>query len=635
MENSKIAALEEALLKEQEKRQALESDFNKNKAEFDAIFQNLADAYLMIDLSGRVLKMNSSAKEMFGYDSQKEKFNLMQIVFPEDYDKITVSFQQLAKEGVLKGFRSNVKTKNNILKHVQANVSIVYDCNKKPIAAQGIVRDITEGHTNHTNLIKSEKRLTTLISNNNTGVILSDENCKVVLINDKISELFGVSIERASIENKEYLQIAEDTKMLFENSEAYVSRINTVLKDKKRIIGDELFMKNGQILERDFSPIIIDNKYQGHLWRFRNVTLKRRFDKNIEAEKFKYESIINNTSLGLVETTDFDTIKTINKRLLRMYNLTHDEVIGKRISDLFPNEKIGDLLKKIKFSVDNNKPTSFEFAFDSLSNGRRYWLIGVSPNYNINGRTVGFIGSHLDITNLKRLEVQKDKLLKELGKSNEELQDYAHMVSHDLKAPLRNIDTLISWFKEDYQDKLDVEGIEKLDVIRGTVEKMEHLIKGILVYSSLNYDKAELYNINLNKLVNEICTFLHIPENISVNIVGKLPIVNGDKYRFLQLFQNLIHNAIAYNDKPNVVVTISHEDVGDYWKFCIEDNGKGIEKKYLKKIFEVFQKIGNDIGSSGIGLSIVKKVVEVYDGKVYAESELGIGTKMFFTLKKF
>lgn len=635
MERVELKNLQNALLQEREEKRILLSDFNKQKAEFNAVFQNLADAYLMIDLNGKVLKMNKKAKDMLGYDIDKEDLNLMQLALPADYASVSKSFATLVKDGILTDFRSSMKTKDNTIKYASVNASIIYDENKKPVAAQGIVRDITESHKKQAELIKSEKRLSTLVGNRDTGVVVSDENCKTLLINDKIFELFGILKDSMSMEGHECLTIADYTKSLYINPKEYIARVKEVINNRVLVVADELIMKTGKILERDFSPIVIDDVYHGHLWTFRDVTLQKRFDKNIQAEKSKYESIINNTNLGLVETEDFDKIKTINQRLLKMYDLTQEEVIGKRVSDLFPDKNITGLLNNIKAIMNAEKPKSLEFSFDSASNGKRHWLIGVSPNYNVNGKVIGFIGSHLDITNLKRLEYQKDKLLKKLGKSNEELQDYAHMVSHDLKAPLRNMDTLIAWFKEDYEDKLDVEGINTLNTIRATIEKMEHLIKGILVYSSLNYDKVALYDINLNKLVDEICTILHIPENTSVTIVNKLPIVKGDKYRFLQLFQNLIHNAIAYNNKPNALVKISCEDLGKHWKFCVEDNGNGVEDKYLKRIFEVFQKLDNEFDSSGIGLSIVKKIVEVYHGEVYAESELGKGTKIFFTLKKF
>ena len=164
---------------------------------------------------------------------------------------------------------------------------------------------------------------------------------------------------------------------------------------------------------------------------------------------------------------------------------------------------------------------------------------------------------------------------------------------------------------------------------------MEKLINGILVYSSLDDEEVELYDIDLNILIDEILAMLHVPEHISINIINKLPVIRGDKFRLLRLFQSLIHNAILYNDKAKGEIEISCQDTGRYWKFCIDDNGKGIEEKYLEKIFKIFQKLDNDLTSTGVGLSIVKKIIEIYRGNIYAESELGKGTKIYFSLKKF
>lgn len=634
MESAKLKNLQDALLKEREEKLVLKSKFNKQAAELNAVFQNLADAYLMIGLNGKVLKMNERAKLILGYDVDKENFNLMQIALPADYLKITKSFSLLVKDGVLTDFRCLIKTKAGIVKYASVNASIVYDEKKKPVAAQGIVRDITEYHNREKELIKSEKRLKTLILDRESAVLLEDENNIILSTNKKFCNLFHIPVEPELLKGQDCSNAREESKKLFINPDRFVKDIEVISENKKPVYGDELIMKNGTVLERDFVPIYIDNVYNGNLWTYRDITLKKHFDKNIQAEKFKYESIINNTNLGLLEVEGVDTIKTINQRLLSMYDKTEEEVVGKRICDIFPGEKVVNLVNDINSRVKDEKSESFEFNFETEFHGRRYWLISAAPNYDINRKLIGYIVGHLDITNLKRLEYQKDELLKKLGKSNDELQDYAHMVSHDLKAPLRNMDTLISWFKEDYKSKIDSQGVKTLDTIRATIEKMEHLIRGILVYSSLSYDSVEFYDIDLNKLINEVCATLHIPKNTKVDIVKKLPIIKGDKYRFLQLFQNVIHNAVAYNDKPNALVSIRFEDLDNYWKFCIEDNGKGIEPKYLKKIFEVFQKLDNNFDSSGIGLSIVKKIVEAYGGEVYAESEVGKGTKLFFTLKK-
>ena len=335
MERVELKNLQNALLQEREEKRILLSDFNKQKAEFNAVFQNLADAYLMIDLNGKVLKMNKKAKDMLGYDIDKEDLNLMQLALPADYASVSKSFATLVKDGILTDFRSSMKTKDNTIKYASVNASIIYDENKKPVAAQGIVRDITESHKKQAELIKSEKRLSTLVGNRDTGVVVSDENCKTLLINDKIFELFGILKDSMSMEGHECLTIADYTKSLYINPKEYIARVKEVINNRVLVVADELIMKTGKILERDFSPIVIDDVYHGHLWTFRDVTLQKRFDKNIQAEKSKYESIINNTNLGLVETEDFDKIKTINQRLLKMYDLTQEEVIGKRASDLF------------------------------------------------------------------------------------------------------------------------------------------------------------------------------------------------------------------------------------------------------------------------------------------------------------
>ena len=228
---------------------------------------------------------------------------------------------------------------------------------------------------------------------------------------------------------------------------------------------------------------------------------------------------------------------------------------------------------------------------------------------------------------------QKESLLSELSHQNKELNDYAHMVSHDLKSPLRSIDTLTAWLNEDYKEVIDKNGQETLQLIRNNVEKMDTLISGILEYSTIGKSKVDVYDVNLNILINELLQTLKIPKRIHLT-KSKLPIVKGDKYRLQQLFQNLICNAVTYNDKEKGTIEIGVTDTGDFWEFYVKDNGKGIDEMYFEKIFKTFTKLENNKDSSGIGLSIVKKVIELYGGKIWLTSEINKGTTFYFTLKK-
>lgn len=225
-------------------------------------------------------------------------------------------------------------------------------------------------------------------------------------------------------------------------------------------------------------------------------------------------------------------------------------------------------------------------------------------------------------------------LLYRLEERNTELNNYAHVVSHDLKSPLRNIDALATWLKEDHSDGLNQEATQYLTLISDNISKMESLISGILEYSTVGLKDFNTSLIDLDKIVNDIVNYLYIPSHITINVQDNFPVITGDTHRLQQLFQNLISNAIKYNDKEEGQIDIGFRDLEKGYEFFIKDNGKGIEEKYFQKIFDVFQKLENTQNSNGIGLSIVEKIIAAYNGKIWLTSEVGVGTTFYFILNK-
>ncbi|RXG15486.1 phospho-acceptor domain-containing protein [Leeuwenhoekiella aestuarii] len=228
---------------------------------------------------------------------------------------------------------------------------------------------------------------------------------------------------------------------------------------------------------------------------------------------------------------------------------------------------------------------------------------------------------------------QRQALLEKLEKQNKELNDYAHVVSHDLKSPLNNINALTNFILED--GNIDEDASQNLNLILEHVEHMHSLIEGILEYSAVDKADGDSYTVDLDILVKNLLATMHIPENFEVEIQKELPLVEGNSFRFQQLFQNLIQNAIQYNDKELGHIAIGFEDEVDYFKFSIKDNGKGIEKQYHDKIFQVFQTLEDASKSKGIGLSIVSKIIKFYGGKIWLESQTGEGTTFYFTIPKY
>lgn len=241
-----------------------------------------------------------------------------------------------------------------------------------------------------------------------------------------------------------------------------------------------------------------------------------------------------------------------------------------------------------------------------------------------------------EITEREKAEHKQVELVKELEGVNQELKDFAYIASHDLKAPLRAIKTLADWISTDYADKLDQDGQEQLKLLRQRVDRMHNLIDGILQYSRVGRVREKLTEVELNKLLPEIIDMLAPPANIKITVESDLPTVKCEETRITQVFQNLLSNAVKYMDKPEGHIKVLCSEDGEYWRFGIADNGPGIEKKHWERIFKIFQTLAprDEFESTGIGLTVVKKIVELYGGKIWLESEVGKGTTFLFTFPK-
>jgi len=239
-----------------------------------------------------------------------------------------------------------------------------------------------------------------------------------------------------------------------------------------------------------------------------------------------------------------------------------------------------------------------------------------------------------EIVRREKAEERKDQLLGELETANKELKDFAYIASHDLKAPLRGISTLAEWISIDYADKLDEKGKKQIELLIGRTERMHNLIEGILQYSRVGRAEEEQAEVDLNELVPEIIDVLGPLENIQIDIVNELPKIVCEQTRITQVFQNLLSNAVKYMDKPKGFIEVGCIREGDFYKFSVSDNGPGIEEKNTERIFQMFQTLvpRDKYESTGIGLSVVKKIIEVYGGRIWIESQPGNGTTFYFTL---
>jgi signal transduction histidine kinase len=237
---------------------------------------------------------------------------------------------------------------------------------------------------------------------------------------------------------------------------------------------------------------------------------------------------------------------------------------------------------------------------------------------------------------LARANEHLAETVRELRRSNKELQDFAHVAAHDLKAPLRGMGTLADWIAADYADLFDAQGREQLRLLKVRVHRMNVLIDSILHYAEIGRAPACTEHVDLNAMLSEVLADVAPPAHIRVVVDDHLPVIVAERVRLRQVFQNLIANAVKYIDKPQGRIEITVRDEDAWWRFTVRDDGPGIEQKYFEKIFQMCQTLAprDECESTGIGLAIVKKIIELAGGTVDVESTLGEGTTFTFTLPK-
>jgi signal transduction histidine kinase len=269
----------------------------------------------------------------------------------------------------------------------------------------------------------------------------------------------------------------------------------------------------------------------------------------------------------------------------------------------------------------------------AISNGAEHIHVEVTTNDEI-GKLAKAFNSMLE--RLERSRMELVSYSEQLQKQNEELNQFSYVVSHDLKAPLRAIFKLSEWIEEDLGNSIPAESKKNMQVLRGRVFRLEALINGLLEYSKIGRISVPTERLDVQALLKETIDLLNPPSHITINIQKGMPVLSTKRYLLQQVFINLISNAIKYNDKAEGKIAIMVNELGDYYRFVVEDNGMGIDEAYHEKIFEIFQTLESrdKVEGTGVGLAIIKKSVEDMGGSIVVESEEQKGSRFIFTWPK-
>jgi light-regulated signal transduction histidine kinase (bacteriophytochrome) len=259
------------------------------------------------------------------------------------------------------------------------------------------------------------------------------------------------------------------------------------------------------------------------------------------------------------------------------------------------------------------------------------------PIKDATGEVIGLVGLSRDISDVKEIQMERDAVLRDLARSNHDLEQFAYVVSHDLKAPLRAVTNLSTWIEEDLSDCLTEDSRQHMKLLRQRVARLDLLISDILKYSRAGAADAQAVVVDSGALVRDVVRMLNLPAGWVVTITPNMPTIETHKTALEQVFANLIGNAVKHHhDQSNARIEVAATDAGTFVEFSVRDNGPGIDGAFHSRIFEVFRTLqpGDQAESSGIGLSIVKRLVERCGGEVRLESQAGSGAIFSFTWPK-
>ncbi len=490
-------------------------------------------------------------------------------------------------------------------------------------------------------LREAKDYLDSLISYANAPIIVWNPEFKIIRFNHAFERLTGYAAKET---------IGKELNMLFPEAtrdESFQKIAGTLSGEYWESVEISILCKDGDIrvvlwnsanIYAEDGTTLLSTIAQGI-----DITERKKAEEELKESQERYRALVENTVLGITIIDTNYKIITANTMIAKLFNKPASDFVGKNcFREYEKREAVCPHCPGVR-AMASGKTTEVETQGVRDDGSRFYVRNRTLPFFGPDGVVKGFIEIVEDVTERKKAEESLQQLNKvlestvqELSRSNQEIDDFAHVIAHNLKAPLRVIGTLTDWIATDYGDKFNQEGKEQIKLLKGRVMRMSELINSVLRYSEIRRVGNQRKKVNLNTLVTETIVQIAPPESIEITIENELPTLICEKTHLTEVFQNLLSNAVKYMDKPQGRVRIGCVEEDDFWKFSIADNGPGIKEQHFERIFKIFQTLlpCDELGSTGIGLTIVKKIAELYGGKIWLESKVGEGSTFLFTLPK-
>ena len=373
---------------------------------------------------------------------------------------------------------------------------------------------------------------------------------------------------------------------------------------------------------------------------------------NLSDGEEKFRTTFEQVAVGFAHVSLDGRWLRVNQKLCEITGYPHEEILNLTFQDItHPDDLEADLNHVHQLLAGEIEHYSMEKRY-IRKDGSTVWVeitpslmrnpSDREPTYfiavveEIEERKYGQLQLEQKVEELAQTNLVLTKTTAELHERNQELDQFAYFASHDLKAPLRAIANLSQWLEDDLDGNLPPENQHQLQLLRGRVNRMENLINGLLEYSRVGRTQTGLLTVNVDMLLKEIIDSLALPATFTIEIESGMPTLRTKQVPLQQVFANLISNAVKHHPHKDGRINISVREIEEFYEFTVSDNGAGISPEFHHKIFTIFQTLEarDTKESNGVGLAIVKKVVDSMGGLIKVESQLGEGAKFIFTWPK-
>ncbi len=613
-------------------RESIAHALQESERRYRTVFDNASDSIYIHEPFGRYIEANSVATSRLGY-SREELLSMSprDIQAPEYYSMFLDHIDRLYDERQLVFETVHIR-KDGSAFPVELSMKLIDYGGQEVVMS--FSRDITERKEFEEELAKSLALLQSTIESTGDGIVVIAGNGEIITNNKRFEEIWELPSHWSTIRSREkkFSFLASRVRFPSDFGER-LQHLDEVQKQSHEV----LEFWNGKCYEHYSFPFKIGDNDAGRAWSFRDITERKKAEDELQQSRTHLKAIFDHAGVAIGMLDKGGKFLLVNDRWADLIGVPVYDIVGKDAMTFSHPEDKAEGQENLD-AVLNGLSHGYRIEKRYINNmGETIWGdLSVTPIYDEDGTLNAVLGVVSEITQSKKAKEELQAANLELAQRNEELDAFAHTVAHDLKNPLSIIigyGNLLS----NSRDEISYDEINNIyEGVFASADKMKEIIESLLLLSKIRSAEIDRQPVDMGAVVSEAMKHIRgLAQQFNAEIIlpERWPVALGYKPWIEEVWANYISNAIKYGGRPPVVVLGADENVNGFVRYWAQDNGKGISREDQPKLFTKFTRVGkNDIEGQGLGLSIVKRIVEKLGGATGVESKPGEGSRFYFTL---